>query len=246
MFIEQTLDKLKAMHLGAMAEAFLEQQQNTKIDKLSFDERFSMIVEAEYLTRDNRKLTRLLTEAKLRIKEACVEDIDYAAHRELDKNQILKLASCRFIEEHLHIIITGPTGVGKTYLACALTQKACRKGYRAIYKRVPRLLEELTLSHADGSYPKLLAKLARINVLILDDWGLAPLSETGRHDILEIIEDREGARSTIITSQVPVAKWHDQIGDPTIADAILDRIVHHAYNINLKGPSRRKERKAKH
>lgn len=135
--------------------------------------------------------------------------------------------------------------MGKTYLACALAQQACRKGYRAIYQRVPRLLEELTISHADGSYPKLLAKLSRINVLILDDWGIAPLKEEGRHDLLEIIEDRESARSTIITSQLPVNKWHDHIGDPTIADAILDRIVHHAYNINLKGPSRRKEKKAK-
>lgn len=239
---EQTIEKLCAMRLNAMADELVEQRKNPKIANLAFDERLAMLVDAEHLARDNRRLQRLLTDAKLRINSACVEEIDYAQKRGLEKSLIHQLAACRWINEHQHIIVTGPTGVGKTYVACALAQQACRRGYRVLYKRLPRLLEEMTIAHLDGSYPRLLAKLARADVLLLDDWAIAPLNENQRRDLLEIIEDREDIHSTIITSQLPVKKWHDHIGDPTIADAILDRVVHNAYNIDLAGPSQRKEK----
>jgi DNA replication protein DnaC len=234
------------MRLGAMADAYLAQQQDPKIATLGFDERFAMIADAEHLFRDNRKLTCRLKEAKLRIGQACVEDIEYTPKRELEKAQIRQLATCRWVEEHHNILITGPTGVGKTYIACALAQQACRKGYRTIYRRLARLFEELNLARADGSYAKLLAKLARTDVLVVDDWGIVAIKEAQRQDLLEVMEDRDGARSTVITSQLPRDKWHDYIGDPTVADAILDRIVHSAYTIALKGPSRRKEKAVKH
>jgi len=243
--IEQTIEKLNAMKLGAIVSAYLEQHKNPTIASLSFDERLSLLVEAEYLARENRKLSRLLGDAQFRISIACIEEIDYTQKRNIDKAQIHQLASCRFVKEHHNIIITGPTGVGKTYVACALGQQACRKGYRVIYKRVPRLLEELYLAHADGSYPRFLAKIAKADILILDDWAIAPLKETQRHDVLEIVEDRENLRSTIVTSQLPVANWHDHIGDPTIADAILDRLVHNAFTVTIKGPSQRKEKAKK-
>jgi DNA replication protein DnaC len=242
---EPTLERLRAMRLGAMADAYLAQLQNPKNATLGFDERFAMLVDAEHLFRDNRKLSSRLKEAKLRIGDACIEDIDYPAKRELDKAQVRQLGTCRWVEEHHNVLITGPTGIGKTYIACALAQQACRKGYRAIYRRLGRLLDELTLARADGSYAKLLAKLARTDVLVLDDWGIVTLKEAHRHDLLEIMEDRDGLRSTLITSQLPREQWHTYIGDPTVADAVLDRIVHRAYMITLKGPSRRKEKATK-
>lgn len=245
MLTEPTLETLKMLGLKAMAEAFVAQQHDTTTASLSFEERFGMIVDAERLFRDNRKLVRRLKEAKLRHGQACLETIDYDAKRELDKNVVRGLATCRWVQEHQNVVVTGPTGVGKTFLICALAQQACRKGFRAAYRRVPRLLEELNLARADGSYDKLLTRFARIDVLVLDDWGLAPLKESNRHDILEIMEDREGARSTVIASQVPRDHWHDYLGDPTVADAVLDRIVHNAHTITLKGPSRRKEKAQK-
>jgi DNA replication protein DnaC len=243
---EPTVERLRAMRLSAMADAYLAQRQDPKIAALGFDERLTMIVDAEHLFRDNRKLTRRLKEAKLRIGQACVEDIEYAPKRDIDKAQIRQLATCRWVEEHHNILITGATGVGKTYVACALAQQACRRGYRTIYRRLGRLFEELNLARADGSYAKLLGRLARIDVLILDDWGIAPIKDTQRQDLLEVMEDRDGVRSSVITSQLPRDKWHDYIGDPTVADAVLDRIVHSAYTIALKGPSRRKEMATKH
>ena len=152
---------------------------------------------------------------------------------------IRQLATCRWVAEHQNVIITGATGIGKTYLACALAQQACRLGYRVVYRRVPRLLEELALAHADGSYTRLLARLARVDVLVLDDWGLAPLSDQERRDMLEVVEDRDGTRSTIITSQLPVANWHDHLGDPTVADAICDRVLNRTHRLSIKGPSKR-------
>jgi len=242
---EPTAERLRAMRLGAMADAYLVQQHNPKIAALGFDERLAMIVDAELLFRDNRKLTSRLKEAKLRLGDACIEDIDYPPKRELDKAQIRQLATCRWVDEHHNILVTGPTGVGKTYVACALAQQACRKGYRTIYRRLARLLDELTLARADGSYARLLAKLARIDVLVLDDWGICAIKDVHRQDLLEVFEDRDGLRSTVITSQLPRDRWHDYLGDPTVADAVLDRIVHRAYTITLKGPSRRKERTTK-
>ena len=241
MLNEPTLEKLIALRLNALATAWTEQQRNPESSSLCFDERLALLVDAEWLDRQNKRLGRALREAKLRLPNACIEDVDYPARRQLDRGRVRELAHCGWVEQHHNVVITGPTGVGKTYLACALAQLACRKGYRALYRRVPRLFYELTLARADGTYPRLLARLARIDVLVLDDWGLAPLADTERRDLLEIIEDRHGHRSTIVTSQIPVAKWHDHLGDPTIADALCDRLLHNAHPLVLQGPSRRKE-----
>jgi DNA replication protein DnaC len=245
MLIEPTMDKLKALRLDALGRAWSEQQKDPQLGKLSFDERLSLLVDAEWLARENRRLERALREARLKISAACVEDIDYPARRELDRALVRQLSNCRWVEEHLNVIVTGPTGVGKTFIACALAQQACRKGYRALYRRSSRLFDELALARADGTYSRLLARFARTDVLVLDDWGLAPAAEAERRDLLEILEDRYSTRSTIMTSQLPPAKWHDYISDPTIADAICDRILHNAHRIALKGPSRRKETETK-
>ena len=241
MLTEPTLEKLKTLRLYALGDAWTAQQKDPETQKLSFDERLGMLVDAEWLARENRRLGRLLKEAKLRIGSACVEDIDYPPRRELEKATIRQLATCRWVAEHQNVVITGMTGTGKTYVSCALAQQACRKGYRAIYRRATRLNEELALAHADGTYSILLARLARADVLVIDDWGLAPPKDQERRDLLEVLEDRTGDRSTILTSQVPTAKWHDYIGDPNVADAVCDRLLNNAHRIVLKGPSRRKE-----
>jgi DNA replication protein DnaC len=186
---------------------------------------------------------RALQEAKLKLPQACLEAIDYPARRELDKAVIRQLATCRWVEEHHNVILVGATGVGKSFVACALAHQACRKGYRALYRRASRLFHELILARADGTYVRVLTKLARIDVLVIDDWGLAPVQEQERRDLLEILEDRYGTRSTIVTSQLPPAQWHDHIGEATLADAICDRLLHNAHRLVLKGPSRRKEAK---
>jgi DNA replication protein DnaC len=241
MLNEPTIEKLKAMKLTTMAAAWEEQQKNLDHAKLDFDERFGLLVDAEWMARENARLARNLREAKLRISSACVEGIDYPIERELEKSLIRQLSNCRWIDEHQNVVITGAAGTGKTYIACALAQQACRKGYRTIYRRAPRLFEEISLAHADGSYTQLLARFAKAAVLILDDWGLALPTDTERRELLEVIEDRYDIRSTIITSQLPTTKWHDTLGDPTIADAVCDRVLHNAHRIVLKGPSRRKE-----
>lgn len=241
MLKQPTIEKLKDLRLDAMASAWLEQQKKPDLAKLDFDERLGLLVDAEWLHRENKRLGRCLKEAKLRISQACVEDIDYPARRELDRAVVRQLATCRWIDEHQNVVITGATGTGKTYIACALAQQACRKGHRALYRRASRLADELTLARADGTYTRALAKLARAEVLVIDDWGHAPLKDPDRRDLVEVLDDRYGLRSTIMTSQLPVAKWHDHIGDPTSADAICDRILHNAHRIVLKGPSRRKE-----
>jgi len=235
MLNEPTLEKLIALRLNALAAAWTEQQRNPESSSLCFDERLALLVDAEWLDRQNKRLARALREAKLRLPNACIEDVDYPARRQLDRARVRELASCAWVAQHHNVVLTGPTGVGKTYLACALAQQACRRGYRALYRRVPRLFDELTLARADGSYPRLLARLARIDVLVLDDWGLAPLADVERRDLLEIIEDRHGHRSTVVISQIPVAKWHDHLGDPTLA------LLHNAHPLVLQGPSRRKE-----
>lgn len=218
------------------------EQQRADRSELSFDEHFGLLVDAEYLARENKRLATRLREAKPKLSQACIEDIDYPARRELDKAVIRQLAGCRWIEEHHNVLITGLTGTGKTYLACALVNQACRKGYRALYYRAAqRLFDDLVLARATGTHARLLGKLARMDVLALDDWGLRPIGEQERHDWLEILEDRYGARSTIVTSQLPPEKWHDRLGEPTLADAILDRLLHRAHRVALKGPSRRKE-----
>lgn len=238
-----TMEQLHALKLAAMAAAWTAQQQEAAMSQLSFDERFSLLVDAEWLARENARMTRTLKAAKLKLSQACLEAIDYPARRELDKALVRQLATGRWIAEHHHLLITGATGTGKTFVACALAHQACRQGYRALYWRVSRLFHALALARADGTYTRLLAKLARVDVLLLDDFGLVPLQEPERRDLLEILEDRYGTRSTIITSQVPPAHWHEYLGDPTLADAICDRLLHNAHRLVLKGPSRRKEGK---
>lgn len=242
MLQEPTIEKLYALRLATMAEAWKQQSKDTKIGSLSFDERFALLVEAEHMARDNRRLVRLLKDAQLRLPNACVEDIDVSPARGVDKAMIRQLGVCGWMNEHLNILLCGPTGVGKSYVACALGQSACRKAYRVLYRRVPRLLDELALARAEGSHARLLGKIAKFDLLVLDDWGLGTLKEPQRHDLLELIEDRYGRTSTIVTSQLPISKWHDWIADPSLADAILDRLVNNAYKLDLKGNSRRREK----
>ena len=234
-----TLDKLHALKLTGMAAALADQSATPDITDLSFEERLGLLVDREMTERDNRRMTSRLRRAKLR-HNAILEDLDYRYSRGLDKGLVQSLAGCQWVKEHLNVLITGPTGVGKTWLACALAHKACREGYTAQYVRLTRLLRELTIAKGDGQYSKLLTNLAKVDVLILDDWGLMKLSAENRRDLLEVLEDRHGRRSTIATSQLPIEEWHGVIGDATLADAILDRLVHNAYKINLRGESMRK------
>ena len=239
MLLEQTFEQLNAMRMHGLSRALQEQLASDNFNKLAFDERISMLVDREYNDRESRKLTRRLQQARLREK-ACIEDIDYRHPRGLDKGVISRLSTCQWVAKHQNVIITGLTGVGKTYLSCALADKACREGYTALYRRLPRLMYEVLQARADGSYTKLLARIAKTDILVIDDWGLSPIDESQRRDLLEVIEDRHQSRSTVVTSQLPPKKWHAYIGDPTVADAILDRLVHNAHKIELKGESIRK------
>jgi DNA replication protein DnaC len=241
MLIHPTLDKLQHLQLTGMRKALAEQADLPDIDALGFEERLGLLVDREITERDDRRLKTRLRQAKLR-QQAAIEDIDYRHPRGLDKAMIASLANGAWIKAHHNILITGPTGVGKTWLACALAHKACRDGYRVHYLRLPRLFQELPIAKGDGRYPKLLAALAKTDVLVLDDWGLSTFTDEQRRDVLEILEDRHGRRATLITSQLPIEHWHEIIGDPTLADAILDRLVHTAYKINLKGESMRKRK----
>ncbi|NIS72359.1 MAG: ATP-binding protein [Proteobacteria bacterium] len=241
MLSEQTIEKLYTMKLQAMAEAFREQLANPEMEELSFPERFGLVVDRQWSWREERRMQRLLQNAKLK-SQACVEDIDYKSPRGIDKSTMMHLITCQWIRDHHNVIITGPTGVGKTYLACALAHKACREGLSTLYIRAPRLFYDLALFRADGTYGKWMNKLTKTNLLVIDDLGLAPMTETDRTNLLEVIEDRYGSGSTIISSQLPVEHWHENIGDPTIADAIVDRLFHNAYKINLKGDSMRKKK----
>jgi DNA replication protein DnaC len=233
--IEATVEKLISMKLHGMAAAVQEQMKNRAYKDLSFEERLGMLVDREMDHGQDRKLRTLLTKARFRYPGASVEDINFRARRGISKDVILKLSQNGWIKDKRNMIITGSTGVGKTYFACALGNSACRAGISTYYVRLPRLFQQLKISRADGSYGKLLQKLSRINLLIVDDWGLSPLSDTERIDFLEIMEDRYDVRSTIISSQIPVDKWHDLIGEPTIADAICDRLIHNAHKIKLTG-----------
>lgn len=239
MLNEQTIEKLYAMKLNAMADAFREQSEQPETCELSFEERFGLLVDRQWTWKEERRMKGLLSGAKLKI-NGCIEDIDYKTPRGLDKSVILRLADCDWIRHAQNVIITGATGVGKTYLACALANRACRMGYSAFYSRIPMLFQELAIARGDGSYPKTMKKMTRAKVLILDDLGLAPMTAPERRDLLEVIEDRHGLASTIVATQLPIENWHENIRDPTIADAILDRLIHNAYKINLKGDSMRK------
>lgn len=244
MLKEPTLEKLHALRLRTMAAAWEEQQRSPDVVAMSFDERLGLLVDAEWMARDNDRVQRALKEAKLRIAGAAMEGIDYAPARELDRALVRQLASGKWVHEHQTVIVTGATGTGKTYVSCALAQQACRKGFRALYRRAPRFFDELRLARADGSYPRLLARVARVDVLVLDDFAIAPVTDLERRDLLEVLEDRYGVRSTVISSQLPPDRWHDYLGDPTVADAICDRVIHGAHRIALKGPSRRKPERA--
>lgn len=235
-----TLDKLQSLRFTGMAKALTEQMSIPDIDELSFEERLGLLIDREVTERDDRRLTTRLRQAKLK-QNTCIEDIDFKQSRGLDKSLMLDLAQCLWVKKQLNILITGPTGVGKTWIACALAQKACREGFSSLYLRLPRLLQELPIAKGDGTYTKLLTKLAKVDVLILDDWGLSKLIAEQQRDLLEILEDRHDCRSTIVTSQLPLDKWHHIIGDATLADAILDRLVHNAYKVTLKGESMRKK-----
>jgi len=237
--IRHTLDKLHEMKLTGMAEGLSLQMEQPASQAISFEERFGLLVDQEYTYRRNRRLARLLKEAKLRL-EASPEDIDYHHPRGLDRSLIMTLVSSEWIRSRQNLLVTGPTGTGKTYIACALGNAACRQGLSTRYYRMPRLLSELVTTRGDGTYPKFLNRLARINLLILDDWGLAPLGPQEARDVLEIIDDRVGIRSTLIASQLPIADWHRTITDPTVADAILDRLLHNSHRIIMRGESMRK------
>jgi len=236
-----TLDKLHELRFTGMAKALTDQMALPDIDDLSFEERLGLLVDREATEREDRRVKTRLRQAKLK-QNACIEDIDFKQPRGMDKSLLLDLAQCQWIKNHLNLLITGPTGVGKTWVACALAQKACREGFTSLYLRLPRLLQELPIAKGDGTYTRLMTRLAKVDVLILDDWGLSKLIAEQRRDLLEILEDRHDIRSTIVTSQLPLDQWHHIIGDPTLADAILDRLVHNAYKINLKGESMRKNK----
>jgi len=244
MLTNPTLEKLHELRLNGMQNAYREQLEGTDYQDLGFDERLGFIVDREHTERHNRRLQTRLRKAKLRL-DATIEDIDYRAQRGLDKSVLLSLATCDWIRQHRNTIVTGPTGAGKTYLACALGHQACREGFTVQYHRVPTLFRELAVAKGDGRYPKLLAALGKTDLLILDDWATALLTDEQRRDLFEITEDRYDRRATLIAAQMPIKHWHETIGDPTLADAILDRLIHNAHNIILKGESMRKKRKTK-
>lgn len=241
MLSQQTIDKLHVMKLNGMAKGFKEDMERGDATALSFEERFGILVDREWDVRQSLRISKRIKTARLKLC-ACVEDIDYHHPRGLDRGVMQDILSCRWIQAKRNIILIGATGLGKSWLGCAFAEKACREGYTALYTRVPRLIHEINVSKADGSFLKFLSKLARVDLLLLDDWGIHPLEGEEQHDILEVLDDRVGSRSTLITSQIPVNKWHDMIGDPTVADAILDRLVQNAIQINLRGESMRKEK----
>jgi len=241
MLYEPTIQKMQAMKLSGMVEALEEQRKTADVGAWSFEDRLALLVERQWLWKENRALATRLKYARLR-QPACLEDIDYRHHRGLQRSVMEHLAGGDWIQYSQNCLITGPTGVGKSYLACALAQKACRDGYRALYFYAPKLFRELTAGQADGSLPTLLKKIAKARLLVIDDWGLEKATPAQYRDFLEILDDRQSVASTLITSQFPPTRWHELIGDATVADAILDRLIHGSHRIELKGESMRKNR----
>jgi len=243
MLIEPTQEKLRELSLLGMLKAYEEQLSSNAFKKMSFDERLGLMVEREAELRENKRLSSRLKKARLR-QQACIADINYKEDRKLNKALILKLASCQWIKDHLNVLITGSTGAGKSYIACALSHKACLEGFSCQYVRVGRLFQALEVAKGDGRYMKMMSALHKVDLLVLDDWGLSKLTDSERRDLLEILEDRYELKSTIITSQLPVKKWHEVIGDPTLADAILDRVVHNSYRIEIEGKNSMRDKKS--
>jgi DNA replication protein DnaC len=241
MLNQPTLEKLQTMKLHGMADAFRAQLETTNTSSLAFEERFAMLVDQQWLWKENRALARRLRSARLKEK-GVVEDIDYQHPRGLDRHLMRTLATSEWVRQHQNVLLLGPTGTGKTWLACALAQKACRDGFTILHKRATELFRDLAVAHVDGSFGRLLSKLSRIDILVLDDFAMAPLKDSERRDFLEICDDRYQQRSLILTSQMPLAHWHEQIGNATVADSILDRVVHNAYRLELNGESMRKQR----
>jgi len=239
MLNQPTMDKLLAMKLYGLADAFRTQLETTDSHQLSFEERFALLVDQQWQWKQNRALSRRLRAAKLK-ERAVIEDVNYHHPRRLDRKLVRTLASSDWVRRKLNIVFNGPTGIGKTWLACALAQKACRDGFSVLHKKTSELFRELAIAHADGSVGRVLLRLAQIDVLLLDDFAMAPLKDSERRDFLEVCDDRYQRRSMILTSQMPVAHWHQQIGDPTIADSILDRLLHNSYRLELEGESMRK------
>jgi len=241
MLNQPTIEKLHTMKSYGMAEAFRAQAETPDMSQLSFEERFAMLVDQQWLWKENRALARRLSIAKLK-ERGVIEDINYQHPRGLDRKLIRTLSSSEWVRQKQNLLLIGPTGIGKSWLACALAHKACRDGFVVLHKRMNELFRELAIAHADGTIGRILLKFSRVDVLLLDDFAMAPLKDSERRDLLEICDDRYQRRSMILTSQLPVAHWHEQIGDPTIADSILDRLVHNAYRIELNGESMRKQR----
>ena len=241
MLMQQTREHLHTLRLTGMLEALDEQLGQPAMAELSFEERLAMLVDREILYRENRRLDRLLRAARLRV-AACVEDIDYRHPRGLEKPRMASLITLDWVRQSLNLCLTGPTGCGKTWLACALGNEACRRGFSVRYLRLPRLFEMLRIAHGDGSYSKLMNQLLKTDLLILDDWGIQKIGAAQRNDLMEVIEDRHGRRSTLIASQLPIEHWHEYIGEATIADAVLDRLLHGAHRLNLSGDSMRKSK----
>jgi DNA replication protein DnaC len=239
MLIEQTLEKMHVMKLSGMADGLRQQLGSAQHATLAFDERLGLLVDAEWTAREQRKLTKRLRAAKLRY-PASIEDVDFKHPRGLDRQQVLSLGNCGFVHSRHNLVITGPTGIGKSYLACAFVERACRRGYKAAYLRLPRLLQQLAVGRGDGSYARILERMARLDLLAIDDWLLAPLRDTERRDLVEVVEDRSERASTLIASQLSPKDWHASIGDPNLADAICDRLLHNAHRLELKGPSKRR------
>jgi len=241
MLNQPTIEKLNAMKLHGMADGFREQMETADASQLSFDERFGLLVDRQWIWKENRALIRRLQLAKFK-ERGVVEDIDYQHPRNLDRKLMRTLATSDWVRQHQNLLFIGPTGIGKTWLACALAHRACRDGFFALHKRMSELFRDLAVARADGSIGHVLARIARVDVLLLDDFAMAPLKDSERRDFLEICDDRYQRRSTVLTSQLPVAHWHEQIGDPSIADSIMDRLVHNAFRIELSGESMRKTR----